>query len=123
MAQKRCYLICPVRGHNASETEEVVKILEKEGWEVHWPPRDVNQDDNATGGYRICSEHRKAMIECDKVFLIWDGESKGCLFDAGMAWALGKPLSVLECPPESLGKAFQNVFYRWESLGPDYPNG
>ena len=84
---------------------------------VHWPPRDVDQNDNETGGFRICAEHRLAMEKCDKVFIIWDGESKGCLFDAGMAWALYKPLSIIHIPNKTIGKSFQNVMYRWEEKG------
>jgi hypothetical protein len=32
---KRAYLICPVRGHDMSETAELVQGLEREEWKVH----------------------------------------------------------------------------------------
>jgi len=115
--RKKAYLICPVRGHDRRETEQVVKDLEAQGWDVYWPHRDTNQYDNITGGFRICKDNRKAIREADNIFMVWDGKSKGSLFDAGMAFILEKPLTVIEAPPESLGKAFQNVFYTWDEEG------
>jgi nucleoside 2-deoxyribosyltransferase len=109
---KKAFLICPVRGHDPSETRQVVERLESEGWAVHWPPRDTNQDD-ATG-YNICSENLAAVRAADVVFVIWDGQSQGCLFDLGMAFALGKPVRVIGLPEPTEGKSFQNMIREWE---------
>ena len=42
---KKAFLICPVRGHSMDETTKIVVDLENDGWQVHWPPRDTNQED------------------------------------------------------------------------------
>jgi len=109
----KAFLICPVRGHAASETAEIVRRLESDGWEVHWPHRDTNQDDSI--GLQICSDNRDAILSAHRVFVVWDGESTGCLFDLGMAFALQKPITVLECPMPTSGKSFQNMMRAWET--------
>jgi nucleoside 2-deoxyribosyltransferase len=102
-----------VRGHSISETEEIVKRLEDEGWEVHWPPRDTNQDDAV--GLRICRDNYAAILAADVVHVIWNGESQGCLFDLGMAFAAGKPVHVIELPDPTPHKSFQNMIRAWEA--------
>jgi hypothetical protein len=113
MIQKQAFLICPVRGHDAEETAQTVAQLEREGWKVHWPPRDTDQNDPT--GYLICARNKRAIKRASMVFVIWDGQSQGCLFDLGIAWAMGKPITVLECPPPTTGKSFQNMMREWET--------
>lgn len=108
---KRTFLICPVRGHSKEETEAVVKGLERKGWTVHWPPRDTNQDDPT--GFKICDQNRKAIVQADEVHVIWDGQSQGCLFDLGIAWALRKPITIIRLPELTEGKSFQNMVTAW----------
>jgi nucleoside 2-deoxyribosyltransferase len=105
------FLICPVRGHSMSETEQVVAELEAQGWSVHWPPRDTDQRDPV--GLRICMDNRAAIEAADAVHVVWDGVSQGCLFDLGMAFALGKPLHVIALPAATEGKSFQNMMRHW----------
>ena len=107
----KSFLICPVRGHAASETEAIVWSLESEGWDVHWPPRDTDQAD-ATG-LRICSDNRSAIEAADAVHVIWDGKSQGCLFDLGMAFALRKIVIPIALPDATDGKSFQNMVTEW----------
>ena len=109
---KRTFLICPVRGHSMEETEAIVKKLERKGWVVHWPLRDTNQDDPT--GLKICDQNRIAIARADEVHVIWDGQSEGCLFDLGMAWALRKPLTIISLPSLTTGKSFQNMVTAWE---------
>jgi len=114
--EKRAFLICPVRGHSPSETEHIVKELEDQGWTVHWPWRDTDQDDPV--GLRICKQNREAIANADRVFLVWDGKSTGCLFDLGMAFALNKPLTILEAPPpDTPMKSFLKMTRTWASEG------
>ena len=112
MTGNRAFLICPVRGHDKSETAAIVSKLERDGWQVHWPPRDTSQHDAL--GYRICEDNRRAIAEADRVFVIWDGKSQGCLFDLGMAFAMNKRVIALELPPRTPGKSFQNMVRAWE---------
>ena len=131
----KIYLICPVRGCTLRRREKMdlyVRDLELQGFEVHYPHRDVNQD-NDDGGVRICREHREAMLDCDEVHVFWTG-SAGCHFDLGMAFALSaerqrrsKPpfqfvLANPEEVPPTFDKSFQNVIYSLHESG-DRPHG
>jgi nucleoside 2-deoxyribosyltransferase len=107
------FLICPVRGHSISETEEIVKRLEDAGWQVHWPPRDTDQNDPV--GLRICEDNRAAILAADAVHVVWDGKSQGCLFDLGMAFAAKKQIYVISLPDPTEGKSFQNMLRAWAS--------
>lgn len=114
---KRAFLICPVRGVESSVYEDVVSRLEKEGWNVHFPHRDTDQDDDI--GYRICSDNRYAIELSDAVFVIRDGKNQGCLFDLGMAFSARKPIVVVDVPEATPRKSFQNMMVEWEQKGPD----
>lgn len=112
----KAFLICPVRNTTEDWTEYVAE-LEKQGWEVHYPPRDTKQDDPV--GLDICHQNREAIESAQAVFIIWDGQSTGSLFDLGMAFALQKPLQIIKIPEPTQGKSFQNMMQAWanESLG------
>lgn len=84
------YIICPVRNGTPPEVGEHVAHLEAEGHRVHFPPRDVDQNDET--GERIVSEHFAAMRKADRVDVFWDSTSTGSHFDAGMAYALSTTL-------------------------------
>lgn len=107
----KTFLICPVRGIDPETQREVVGSLEANGLLVHWPPRDTAQDDPT--GLRICSDNLKAIRAADVVHVIWDGKSQGCLFDLGMAFALGKWVIPLDLPDFTDGKSFQNMVMAW----------
>ena len=108
----KAFLICPVRGHDPSETEAIVRELESKGWDVHWPHRDTDQNDDI--GLRICMDNCTAILAADRVFLVYDPDSKGSHFDMGMAFALHKPITVLRAPEPTPYKSFQNVVRAWE---------
>lgn len=109
----KTFLICPVRGKEMKSTEGVVKILENSGWEVHWPPRDTNQNDPI--GFNICNENLEAIKDAEVIHVIWDGKSQGCLFDLGMSFALDKKIIVIEVPEYKKGeKSFQAMVHFWE---------
>lgn len=107
----RTFFICPVRGHSSEETRIFVANLEAAGWAVYWPPRDTNQEDPT--GLRICTDNRQAIMDADAVHVVWDGQSQGCLFDLGMAWALGKRIIPIQLPALTEGKSFQNMVTEW----------
>jgi nucleoside 2-deoxyribosyltransferase len=95
-----------------SETADLVRRLEAEGWEVRWSPRDTNQADET--GYRIRQGNRAAIQEADAVFVVWDGKGKGSLFDLGTAFAMEKPVRALELPPMTEERSFQRMVRDWE---------
>lgn len=108
---RRSFLICPVRGVDAETFVGVVEALEADGWTVHWPPRDTDQNDNT--GLRICRDNLAAIKAADVVHVIWDGRSQGCLFDLGIALALQKPVIPVDLPAKTDGKSFQNMIRAW----------
>jgi hypothetical protein len=102
------YLICPVRNGTPDDVEKYVRIREADGDFVHFPPRDVNQDDPT--GARICAEHRSAMGWCDECHVFWDKTSRGSHFDLGMAYALGKPIVLIRAYQEDgEGKSYRKA--------------
>lgn len=107
----RSFLICPVRGMSPDAHATAVELLEKQGFSVHWPPRDTDQDDEI--GLRICRDNAAAIAAADVVHVIWDGKSQGCLFDLGVAFALKKKLEIVLIPAISEGKSFQNMMAAW----------
>lgn len=107
----KTFLICPVRGHEMSETEEIVRELEVD-FDVYWPPRDTNQNDPI--GFEICKSNLNAIRNADVVHIIWDGKSMGSVFDLGMAFALGKPIVPIQLPEPTDGKSFQNMINKWK---------
>ena len=84
-----------------------VKNLEDQGIDVHYPPRDTNQND--TIGFRICSQNKKAIIESDEVHIFYNPNSTGSLFDIGMAFAFEKPIRLINKVETTEGKSFANV--------------
>ena len=111
------FLACPVR--NVDEKfrlgiEAEIAHLESHGHTVHYPPRDTNQNDSS--GLRICLDNCQAIRDADVVYVAWDGQSQGVLFDLGMAFAMGKAVRVLgDFMPEATdGKSFQNMVYKLE---------
>ena len=107
----KSFLICPVRGKDRDTYATVVAKLEADGFTVHWPPRDTDQNDPT--GLRICRDNAAAITRADVVHVIWNGESQGCLFDLGIAFALGKNIVPLDLPPPTGGKSFQNMMRAW----------
>lgn len=110
----KTFLICPVRCHDMEETRAIVAGLERDGWQVHWPPRDTQQTGDATG-LRICEDNRDAIFDADCVHVVWDGASQGCLFDLGMAFAMEKRVHVIALPDPTEGKSFQNMLRAWQA--------
>lgn len=114
--KRKIFLICPVRNITEEERERMkqyIKNIEKQGHKVHWPPRDTNQDDPI--GLRICTDNAEAIIEADEIHVWWNPDSKGSLFDLGMAFILdvlhGKKI-ILANPDEvdsANKKSFNNV--------------
>lgn len=109
----KTFLICPVRGKEKEDTQDIVKNLEAEGYSVHWPHRDTDQEDDT--GLRICSDNKRAIAEADVIHFVWDGQSQGSLFDLGMAFAMNKKVIPLVLPELTPHKSFQNMVTAWGS--------
>jgi len=112
------YIICPVRNitkEQQQEIEEYVYQLEnKYNQDVHYPPRDVNQDDET--GFNICNYHLEALKNCQKVHIFWDNNSKGSHFDLGMAFALGKKIKLIKAYQQDIKeKSYLKVIKCYEN--------
>ena len=105
----RIYLIGPVR-HASQEMviklNDRVQALEMAGHTVYYPARDTRQD---ASELEIAAQNRDAIVAADLVLFTWDGESEGCLFDLGVAFALEKMVQPLPSlmPALTEEKSFQ----------------
>jgi len=111
---KKIFVICTVRGANPEykqKLEDYVKVLEIDGNEVHLPHRDTNQD---ARGIDICTENMESIIWADEVHIFYNPESQGSHFDMGVAFALNKPIKVVESVPLTEGKSYQRMLKEWE---------
>jgi len=113
------YIICPVRNvtkEQKEEMDEYVFGLEREGHTVHYPPRDVNQDDET--GINIIRSHLKAMKEAERVDIFWDKTSTGSHQDLGMAIMGNKKLRLVKTYQEdNVGKSYVKVIKIIENEG------
>lgn len=114
------FLICPVR--NASDEQkqlllETIKKVERNGWTVYYPAQDTNQNDSI--GYRICQDNLQAIKDSRVILLFYDKSSQGCLFDLGMAFALGKEIVIVNHVEPTETKSFANMVLKWAGLWED----
>ena len=109
------FIICPVR--NATDEQKTmlekhILSLESNGHSVYYPARDTDQSD--TKGYQICSDNLLGIVSAEVVHIFYDPKSTGSLFDLGMAFALGKPLRIVNQVEPTYGKSFSNMILEWE---------
>ena len=114
----KIFVICSVRGMSdeyRKRLESYVELIEKEGHKVHLPHRDTKQD--ATG-WEICRQNASAIFNADIVHVFYSAKSQGTHFDMGVAFALNKPVKVIEIDtPEEVvkaGKSYVNMLREWE---------
>jgi nucleoside 2-deoxyribosyltransferase len=116
MNKQKVFLIHPVRNITPEFEDSVratVEQLRREGKEVYDPAESTDQNGSSI---EICRQNREAISHADYVAFMWDGQSQGCLFDLGMAFAMGKKVrAVIGCtPPMSRHKSFQNLVFEIE---------
>ena len=123
----KIFVICTVR----KATKEYLKMLydyvvklENEGHEVHLPPRDTNQEDEETGGYRICGDNKDAILWADEIHISYNESSTGTHFDLGMAFMADKKIHIFDCPSidENIPKSFPKMMRYWENYNLKDPN-
>ena len=122
MRNVEVYLICPVRNiteGQQTKLDKYVKNLESNNYNVHYPPRDVDQRQE---GFNILFKHRDAMRHCDEVHIWWDTNSKGSHFDLGMAFMLRtfRPITLkfvmANDITETEYKSFENVILQLANM-------
>lgn len=94
---KKIFLICPVRNATPEQKkwmEDFVVEKYKEGYTIHAPHLHTVQTD-LFGGYAICKQNAEALASSEEVNIYYDKSSTGTAFDLGVAYALHKPLILL----------------------------
>ena len=111
------FLICPVRNatdEQKQQLQDYIIRLENEGLKIYYPARDTDQNDPT--GYRICMDNRYAISYSREIWIYWDKDSSGSLFDLGMAFMENKPLFIInhENLEKTSHKSFANMIIEWE---------
>lgn len=110
------FLICPVRDITKEEEEDTkryISNLERRRLKIYWPLRDTNQADDI--GLKICKANFNAILNSREVHIWWSGNSRGSIFDFGMAFALLQiyDKKIILANPSHItkteGKSFANV--------------
>jgi hypothetical protein len=94
---KKIFLICPVRNATPEQKkwiEDYVVEKHSEHFIIHAPHLHTVQRD-LFGGYGICIQNAEAVASSSEIDIYYDQESTGSVFDLGVAYALQKPLKVL----------------------------
>ena len=95
--ENKIFLICPVRNATNEQRkwiEEFVKAKYIEGYSIHAPHLHTRQID-LFGGYAICKQNAEAVASSQEIDIYYDQSSTGSVFDLGVAYALHKPLKLL----------------------------
>lgn len=120
----KIFLICPVRNASKAQIENLKKYKETlaiDGHEVFYPADDNPYENTDSIGYIICGTNKKAIAGSDEVHIFWDKTSSGSLFDLGVAFALNKPLKIVNIEEVLMeenkieGKSFSKMILEWNS--------
>jgi hypothetical protein len=93
----KIFLICPVRNATHEQRkwiEDFVVDKYNEGYSIHAPHLHTRQTD-LFGGYAICKQNAEAVASSSEIDIYYDQSSTGSVFDLGVAYALHKPLKLL----------------------------
>ena len=95
--QNKIFLICPVRNATEEQKNWIENFVAKkfdDGYTVHAPHLHTRQTD-LFGGYAICKQNAEAVASSQEVDIYYSQSSTGSVFDLGVAYALHKPLVIL----------------------------
>lgn len=95
--ENKIFLICPVRRATPEQKkffEYFVTMKNGEGYIIHAPHLHTWQKD-VFGGYSICLQNAQAVASSTEVDMYYDQLSTDSVFDLGVAYALHKPLFLL----------------------------
>ena len=112
--KKKMFLIHPIRNisEDYADAIKTESAFLSQFYEVYDPATMTNQNASEMD---ICEANRTAMMAANVVGVIWDGKSQGCLFDLGMAFAMGKPVILVtgRVPSMTNIKSFANLLHAW----------
>lgn len=95
--ENKIFLICPVRRATPEQRkyfEDFAQEKTSEGYIIHAPHLNTWQKD-IFGGYSICIQNAQAVASSAEIDMYYDQQSTGSVFDLGVAYALHKPLFLL----------------------------
>lgn len=107
------YVISPVRQLDCKTHRLLLNhthLLEMIGHTVHLPVRDTDQTATAV---EICTQNVEAIRAADRVDIYFDPSSKGSKFDLGAAYALKKPLCLINSIQPMKEKEFATLILTW----------
>ncbi|MCL5239489.1 MAG: nucleoside 2-deoxyribosyltransferase [Candidatus Marsarchaeota archaeon] len=117
-AGTRAYICCPVRDADKEQVAFLKGLalgMRFGEMNVHYPAENTDQIDDR--GIDICRQNGYAIKEADMVFLVYDPTSKGTRFDLGIAFALDKPLTLVNVDQviaaEKNGDRFASFLLNW----------
>ena len=90
MKKKKIFLICPVARVTPKQLKQITRHIrqrERDGYKVHWPYRDTNQDD-LSGGFEICRRNFAEIMRAEIIDIWYDETSGGSKFDMGGVFML-----------------------------------
>ncbi len=125
---KKIFIICTVKNTTEEYNNKLYKYvedLESAGNKVYFPPRDTNQEDNKTGGYKICKDNLFGIMWADEVHISYNEKITEIHFDLGMAFTLNKKIKIFDCTlvDVSLPKSFTEMLRYWENICDNCLNG
>lgn len=126
------FLICTVREADENDLKFINDYLLKlrsQGKKIYYPAEDTEQVDSS-GGYQICSDNCKAIMDSEETHVYWTDKSQGTKFDLGMAFLLHKNLGkkirlanrsqvekmVEEQKLKNIGKSFEMILLKLDDL-------
>lgn len=95
--ENKIFLICPVRNATFEQREWIENFVSEkysDGYIIHAPHLHTRQTD-LFGGYAICVQNAEAVAASQEIDIYYDQSSTGSVFDLGVAYALHKPLKLL----------------------------
>ena len=108
------FIISSVRGVDSSyqkKLEKYTEDLENKGIVVYLPHRDTNQ---SACSLNICETNLAAIQASDEVHIFYNPKSQGTHFDMGIAFALNKPIKVIETVEFGSGKSYPRMLKEWQ---------
>ena len=95
--ENKIFLICPVRNATDEQRkwiEDFVREKYEDGYTIHAPHLHTRQTD-LFGGYAICKQNAEAVDSSEVIDIYYYQSRTGSVFDLGVAYALHKPLRLL----------------------------
>ena len=114
---KKIFLICPVRNATEIQRKWIENYVIKkniDGYTIHAPHLHTRQTD-LFGGYTICIQNANALASSNEIDIYYDQKSTGSIFDLGVAYALHKPLKILNKEEIVFNKSdsIDNIISSW----------